>query len=1209
MPIYVELPKGKGIAEFPDGASDEEIMRAVKRDMLVSDQQDVEQSAAKEYRSAFLDELGNQLVGNLEQAGIGVAQGMSRLAQAENKLLELATRPIGSQALTEQLQGASELAGQSYRELEQLAAETEGSSLPRVIASGVISTAPSIAVAPIGLVASAATAGIQQFASSFADYERAFSESGQSPDMARAKSFAPALAGGLITGLVTAGYGKTGIEALRAAGPEGFSATLRTILRQAGLEGMEEFTDEVWQTVVDEVTIDPNKTPEEVLTRALTAFSAGLVAGGAMQTALQAGPNTPGTSDAIANQNEVMGEAQAQEMINLVPESVPPAPEFDIPPEDNAPPVDALEPVTIEKLEAIPEAPTFKPLEKGESPATTDLSLGIVPDNVAVAREGAAEAPDLDVEVIEKPSDFNVINNINSPQWNFWFGKLGSAAKGAWEGMALGEFEMRESIARDIDFMVDDTIARLPKEWRADGAEAFFDLLDGATIEEIESRPIDDDVKQLARRVKDSLEEIRTTIRDLKRDKYQAFLEGKTRDDLIEMYGSNVDPDFDTSLFNQRNITKEVIAGNIARHFYPDTWGISDGTYIPHLFAGQWKASIQDGEITRFVLRGDTPEEVQSKLKDFVKSNPESAGFKFVVEADVNAPADITRLADKQFFTLMESMREKLNLDGDEVRDAAIGVIGRKASKQKWWGSLKRRYGAENYERDFRKVMTAYLHGFHRWRVLSRVNSQVQPLIERVRKEGRLRAANELDSILQHLWGTPSETTLQFDAFLQKIPILKNTVKPLALDRWLRSARNIGATLLLTTPKFAVLNRLQPLQGLYPVLGERTLARAKLLQHSQVGKELLDRYGVTYDTGQFGEPGVKEKLSKLRERVTGEKSNQELAFLGMYLHGLDTGLPPGQAASYAKLRGQLMTQFTPLISDTPAFMRGPVASTVFQFKRFPIKQLELLATLVRDRNVPGVARMIGAFALLGGLAFYLRSAFTDKDRRLEIKRKLNEQLGEDQADMIWYGLPGLANVDLSGSLMLIDEPFGDSFYEKLGRFMTGPTPGTAISLIQGLTTEQRDARTVQERTIDTLRKIPAFKGLAGLSDFLTGNRDVRTTDGEIAFRRRLSDTLVSLGSFQSANESNNRMATDAFRVLEEERSSLKNRLFVRILGGGDPSTITNEIESFNKRWPEAAINADEMVDYMKLRAKGIGKTDLDRMAKKRYRLLLPEQPE
>lgn len=1192
MPILVELPKGKGVAEFPDGTNEEDIVRFVKRDALTDEQLDLESVADQEARSAFRQELGNQLVGNLQQAGIGVAQGMARLSQGANKLLELS---VGYEPLIEQFRGASEIAGQSVRELEELAAETEGSALPRAITSGIISSAPSIAAAPIGLAASAIAGAIQQFGNYFADAEQHFIDKGASEFEAKSKALAPSLASGMITGLVTAGYGRTGIEALKNAGPEVFSSTLRNILRQAGLEGMEEFTDEVWQTVVDEVAIDPNKSPEEVLTRAFTAFSAGLAAGGVMQAAVQTGsPNTPLTNDALT------------ESINLIPESVEPAPEFDIPPEEIPPIADALDPSVVTAPE---EAPQFEPLKKGEAPATTDLSLGIVPNNTIVMREGTEESPILKTITKEKPEDLTTLNKVNSPQWNFWFGKVGAAAKSAWERMALGEFEMRESIARDVDFLVDDLMARLPKEWKPQGAEAFFDLLDGKTIEEIEAQPLGDEVKEMARRVKDRLEEVRVTIRDIKKESYQNFLEGKNRDELVDLYVANVDPEFNRETLAQRNITKEILARNIAAHFYPDTWGISDGTYIPHLFSGQWKASIQDGDTTRFVLRGETPEEVQTKLKDFVRANPEAKDFTFLIESDVNIPADITRLGDKQFFTLMESMREKLNLDKDEVRDATIGIIGRKAGKQKWWGNLKKRYGAENYERDFRKVMTAYLYGFHRWRVLSRVNRQVQPLMEKVRQEGRVNAANDLDDILQRLWGTPDKSTLEFDALLRKIPVLKDTVRPLALDRWLRSTRNIGATLLLTTPKFAVLNRLQPLQGLYPVIGEGALVRAKILQHSKAGKELLDRYGVTYDTGQFGEPGIKEKLSKLRERLTGEKANQELAFLAMFQHGLDTGMNADQAAAYAKLRGQLMTQFTPLISDTPGFMRGPVASTVFQFKRFPVKQMELLANLVRDRNVPGVARMIGAFALLGGLSFFLRSAFTDKDDRLALKKKLNESIGEDQADAVWYGLPGLANVDLSGSLMLIDEPFGDTFFEKLGRFMVGPTGGTVASLVQGLATEQREPRDVEQRALDTLRKIPMFKGLVTLSDFLRGNRDVRTSDGEVAFRRRTSDALVNLGSFQSANEANNRLAIDAFKALEEERSSLKNRLFVRVLSGGDPNGITDEIDKFNRRWPEAAINADEMVSYFKGRAKGIGKTDLDRMAGKKYRSLLPEQPE
>lgn len=1213
MPIEVELPNGKGIAEFPDDMPEADIVRFVKRDMLVDEQASVEASAGNEQRRAFVGELGNQMTANLQQAGIGITQGMARLSQGVNKLLELSTRVQSGirglptdNPLTRQFQGASEIAGQSARDLETLGHETEGSSLPRTIASGVVSSAPSIVAAPAGLAAAAATAAIQQFGNSFADFEQHFADEGASEQEARGKAFVPSLASGLITGLVTAGFGRTGIEAIRASGPQTFSQTLRTVMRQAGFEGMEEATDEVWQVVVEELAADPDKTPEEVLTRALTALGAGVVAGGAFQAATQVRTSME-PQPAMQEQTERIAPEEAAQPAPTVPEA-------------DATPATIEEPSPTAAQSAItepspPKAATYEPLDKeAVPPADTSLALGIVPSGVQIAMEPQPPLPALDVEVQPQPRDFSIFNNVTSPQHAFWFGRLGESAKSAWQTMALGEMEMREATSRDIDFLVDDLIGRLPTGWRDKGAQAFFELLDGKSIEEIEQQPIHDEVKQLARRVKERLEQIRTTIRDLRRTRFTTYLMGKPRDELIADYVANVAPEMDADTIRAMpDYTKQALADSLAIASYPEDWGISDGTYLPHLFAGQWKVSVveagEDGaDTSRFLLRADTPDEAQLRLRDYVRANPEASNLKFRIESDSSIPADITRLADKQFFTLLDQMKQRLEMDADEVRDATVGLIGRKASKEKWFGSLQKRYGAANYETNFRRVMTAYLHGFHRWRVLSRVNNEVQPAIEQVRREGRPEAADELDNILAHLWGKPSRLTLEFDNFLQSIPVLRDTVKPLALDRWTRSLRSGTSTLLLTTPRFAILNRLQPLQGLYPLMGERLMLRAKRLQHSKEGKALLDRYGVTYDTGTFGEPGVKEKLARFREAVTGESSNQELAFLTLYLHGIQTGLPATEAASYAKLRGQLMTQFTPLVTDTPPLLRGPIGSTVFQFKRFPIKQLELISRMVRDRNVPGIVRLLGAYTLLGGLAFFLRSLYTGDDDKLALKRKLNEELGNDTADLVWYGLPGLANVDMSGSLLLIDQPFGETFQEKLGRVLMGPAPGLAVTLAQSAATEQREPRDLVDRTMDTLRRIPSVKPLIDLYRVARGDTDIHGSDGELRYRRVLSDVLANLGSFQSANESNMRVAVDGIMELQKERVSLLNQLFVAAMAGTDTADVEQAVDRFNQRWPEAAINADEAVTYIKRRASGVGKTDAERVAKRKMRSLLPEQP-
>lgn len=816
--------------------------------------------------------------------------------------------------------------------------------------------------------------------------------------------------------------------------------------------------------------------------------------------------------------------------------------------------------------------------------------------NAAVARPGRAHT---------------IFDSLNSRQFAFSFGKLGENAKAAWEEMALGEFRMREAIEKDTQFLVEDTLKRLPADVRKEGGKAFFEALDGRSIEEIrtewEGRPNGEIVIEQAEKVKGRLEEIRETIRDTKRDTFQNYLDGLSKPSLARLYKANVDPIAEVgTLLADTGMPKAELAARIAEVEYPADWGIADGSYLPHIFTGQWKASVKQGETTRFVLRAQTPQEAKIRLAEFLEANPEMKGSQFTIEADMNLPADVLRLGDRQFFDFLGRMREKMDVSPEEARDATLGLVGRKASKQKWWGSLQRRLGAENYEKEFSKAMSAYLSGFHRWKVLSEVQREVQPLIETVAAEGKKATADELTSIMDYLWGKPADTTTGFDNFLQTIPFVRDRVKPLALDRWLRSVRSVGATAFLTTPRFFVLNRLQPLQGLYPLIGESTLLKAKAMQHTQAGKALLESSGVTSDTGTFGELGTRGKIERTREQLTGERSNQELAFLGMYLHGLNRGLDAVGATRYAKLRGQLFTQFTPLAADTPPFMRGPIGATVFQFSRFPIKQLELISRIVSERDVPAAFRLLGSYAVLGGASLLLYSGFRDKER-LEMQRKLTADYGEDTSNLILYGLPGFLGIDMSGSLALIDEPWGDSIYETLGRRITGPVGSAAIDLTRAALTEERAPTSTLDDSLSLAKRIPALKAFAEGIDLLRGNVDVLSPDGETAYRRALTEALLNMGSFRTTERSNERTSVDAVMELQKERASLENAFFVAVQRTDNSSDeVLSQIDKFNDRWPELAITGKDLNRYVKQRVRGVEQTDIERAVGKRGQMLLPE---
>ncbi len=821
-------------------------------------------------------------------------------------------------------------------------------------------------------------------------------------------------------------------------------------------------------------------------------------------------------------------------------------------------------------------------------------------DNPPVAIEPADLTPG-GVDVVRKIKDYQSQNVVNSPQWLFYFGRLGEFARQAWEKMALTEFRMRENIRRDVQTYVQEPIKNLPKEYHKEGGKVFFDLLDGKTLDqiavELADKPGAASIYKQAELVKTRLEQIRSTIRDTKRDSYSTFLMGMDRESLAELFRKNVDDSLDTTKYR-----KQDFADALTLDQFPDDWGIADGSYMPHLFMGDWRVNVKlpgaDG--TQFILRANTVAEAKARIFDVVKKNPEMAGADFTIDSTPIIPADMVRLGDRRFWQMLGQLKDKMNAESTaEAREAIQGIIGRKASKQKWFGSLLERKGAPNYETEYSKSMTAYLYGFHRWLELSKLNKEVQPLIEQVRKEGRKDAALRLESLLDKLWGKPARSSILFDNLISQVPGLRDITKPLLLDRLSRGVRSIAVNLMLRTPRFFFVNRLQPLQGLYPLVGERIFVQAKAMQHSAEGRALLNEGGVNFDPAQYAETSRFSTAKDFLARFTGEQSNQELAFLAMYQFAREKGLAHGDAINYGKLRGQLMTQFTPLIVDTPELLEGPFRSLFFQYKRFPIKQAELLGQLVKDRNAPGIVRMLGSFALLGGASFYIRQAWSDPEKKRQAQEWFEEQLGEQGAKIAMFGLPGFIGADLSGSLVLGDEPYGSTIYERSARMLAGPVISSATEMATRAATPYREPLEPTQKVVEALRRFPTTKPLAALYDLLTGETDVRTQTGQIAGRKTLTDAILELGSFRSADQSILQNAVSGLMQIQEEERKMLNDYYV--------NRNYDAIQAFNERWPEARITGEQLRNYIDMRERRSKETRGEKALGKKFEKVLPEQ--
>src|SRR6185503_13834964 len=169
--------------------------------------------------------------------------------------------------------------------------------------------------------------------------------------------------------------------------------------------------------------------------------------------------------------------------------------------------------------------------------------------------------------------------------------------------------------------------------------------------------------------------------------------------------------------------------------------------------------------------------------------------------------------------------------------NAMSGVIGTKEMRAKWTGHTLRRQGAGGYSRDIPFILERYISSMTRHMELSELNHRVQPALRDFRNQGLGNLADDIQSNLDQLWGVRSGTAKALDATLAKIPGVNLVHRYGALERWTGRMRGLMAGIQLASVKFhAVMQPLQLAQTLYPVVGERGMARAIKLYASKAGR-------------------------------------------------------------------------------------------------------------------------------------------------------------------------------------------------------------------------------------------------------------------------------------------------------------------------------------------------------------------------------------
>jgi GGDEF domain-containing protein len=258
-------------------------------------------------------------------------------------------------------------------------------------------------------------------------------------------------------------------------------------------------------------------------------------------------------------------------------------------------------------------------------------------------------------------------------------------------------------------------------------------------------------------------------------------------------------------------------------------------------------------------------------------------------------------------------------------------------------------------------------------------------------------------------------------------------------------------------PKSMIINMLQPLTTLWPHVSSIEFARLTAQAHSPaVRKRLAPILGG--GATKIGSAPTKSRIPDPFAKVS--EANKVMGYLHGEKEAKRLGLT-GQAAERMAMDWAKKIEFDNSKWDAPPIMAGPVASTLLQFKGFTVKNIESITNDLKRhqgdklgghaaragkriisqlamggaRSFPGV-KQIGGIVVVGAIAKALS------------KTGMDEETANKTAEAVYYGAPALAGEDLSGSLMLIDPPYGDTIYEQLINFGAGPTVSAAARMVQ-----------------------------------------------------------------------------------------------------------------------------------------------------------------
>ena len=611
--------------------------------------------------------------------------------------------------------------------------------------------------------------------------------------------------------------------------------------------------------------------------------------------------------------------------------------------------------------------------------------------------------------------------------------------------------------------------------------------------------------------------------------------------------------------------------------------------YIPHVFHGWYVCKVdkdgkaivdEDGNVAmdNIVTTANSLSEAAKLGRELAKANP-NANYR-VVPQTFSAPGAQEQaivMGDFDYAKIVGKVADSMSMSITDAQAMLDNTVKMK-NRGRFYGYAKQRKGFKGFEQNVYLATMKYFNQTARYAAMDSFKRDSISMYNRIfgafndeNVTKRSAMAKWTKQYISDMNGTPT--------WIEKM--INNTLHNFGLGEeraggrpalWLQQKIFTYPMTILKlgvfNPSSALLNLTQ-LFNLYGAMGEKVLSpkayqrllhkgfadtfRAMSNKDSELGRLLWKDLGLDYQIGMDVASGYSNaevnNLASLRGfagRLAGKSMylfRQSDAFargvtlLTAYNKALDEGKSKAEAIEYAKQINDKVN-FDYSVADEPTIFRalGPISKVFLQFKKYPVKQLELFQDFYLDGRELGLNRKQAALrtlkymapymamsgmmgipfiSLAGGLLSALVATATgddDWDWEKKIKQYMITEFGEDSPITQWwlYGAGSFIGLNLGGRVGVGDFLGSDSYNsaDGLGGLMWNQTTlGSTVNQVRKQLSYRNYAEALKAIN-PTLGNIAlAYKG------------EVRTTRGRMKYQyQNMAERMWRAIGFTPLNE-------------------------------------------------------------------------------------------